>query len=375
MIVSRRIFIPIVLVLIVIPVHWRCSLAAETPDPLLAEGVIFGLWTQTHYQAAVAADPEAWAGDFQRQPFENEGILFVYSHENLHLIDCSILPFQADILFISSSNQIDFILTHCDPATRAVSPEPVVAALCMTAGFVHDNRIEPGQFITYPRMIRLEAKPTDPLEQREKWLPVLEKTAADHSDCLACQLILAEHYLYQNRFEDVINLLSPLMENQPGQAVIIPLAKAMALQGEFDAAIDLFSAILKKETSEKAVVFYVITTLHLSKPVEDRIGILTDLYQEHPGNISLAVALAREHLKLNNVDQAFAFISQCIDSIGPHPELMREKGNILLRQGDYRKAAQAYLQYIEAGPFDPGIRDYRSFITVHLLRKQLLQNR
>jgi regulator of sirC expression with transglutaminase-like and TPR domain len=98
-------------------------------------------------------------------------------------------------------------------------------------------------------------------------------------------------------------------------------------------------------------------------------------WTEHPANISLAIALAKEYLKLNQTEQALAMISQCIDTLGSHPELMREKGHILLRQGEYRAAALAYLQYIEASPFDPGIRDYRSFITVHLLRKQLLQNR
>jgi tetratricopeptide (TPR) repeat protein len=375
MIASFRRVISIVLFFCMMQVVVSFPAVAETRELLPAEGVITGLWAQTPFRAVVAADPEAWSGMLRLQPDGDEGILFVFTRAALHMIDCSILPFRADIIFISASNHIDYILEDCDPVTRAVSPEPVGAVLCVPAGFVFEHGIEPGRYIGYPRLIKLEQETPDTAEQRSTWIPVLEKTAEQNPGCLSCQLILAEHYLFQNRFRDVETLLLPLMKHRPGHTVIVPLAKALALQGEFDSAIELFEKALENRTAEKTIVFCITTTLQLSKPPEYSLEILKHLHREYPGNLSLAVAISRAYLKLNRFDQAQTFIENCIDTLGSNPELMKEKGNILLRKGEYPQAAKAYTQYLEAGPFDPDVRDYRSFITVHLLRKQLLRNR
>lgn len=346
--------------------------ASDVEEVSGSTGTIYATWWKTPFEAVVADTPEAWNGRFVSPPETGQGILFVFTSEAYHVIDCSVIPFACDILFITRNSRIQSLLEGCNPQTLAAPPEPCVAALCMPAGFVRDHNLEPALAVDYPRSVRLRAGETSDPEHRETVIQQLSDNLARHPDCTACRISLAGMLLEHMDYSMCESVLQPLMDagEVPLEATII-LAKAVALQGRFDASLNLFSSALEQAPHRESTAIFIERTLRVSRPKNDVIELLHELLDRHPDNPHLIRILCRNYLAANRLDDARRLIRQKLKDMPELPDLWRIAGDVYLRSGDHAAAADAYQKYIEAGPLDPRIREIHSFVIVHKYRKQL----
>jgi predicted Zn-dependent protease len=282
------------------------------------------------------------------------------------------LPFNSDILFIDASHRILFIADHCQKTTLATSPEPAVAALCLKAGFVREHKIELNQIVEYPRKypLRHSEQNETPVEQI---IEVIWENQKKHTENYADRIVLGSLLLENNQLTEAQSIVEPLLEPPHVSAdALNVMAKAAALQGHFQQAINLFSYSLDLEPHRYTTVFFIKRTLQVSKSPEHTEQFVLELLENHPDNTHLISLLCRHYLDTNQIDMAFEFINSKLQSAEASPDIMRLLGDVYLRKGNHTRAAEAYLSYLNAEPIHSSVRDLKTFVTVHKYRKALL---
>jgi len=349
------------------------ALPESNPPAPKTEGAIYDTWRKVPFTAVTADTPEAWSGNLQVPPENGEGILFQFTTETLQVIDCGRIPFECDILFISRNNRIDSILEQCESVTLAASVEPCTAALCMPAGFVSTQDLEPGLIVEYERSVRMRPPEISVEERRRDVLAMLDARLDDHPGCTACRIALAGIMLEDMQYSNAAAVLQPVLDqSDPPLQGVIMTAKAMALQGRFDMSLNFFNRALEKAPDRASTVIFIERTLRISKSEKQMRALLGNLLEQHPENTHLIGMVCRSHLRTGEFEAADRLITSRRREMPGNPDLMRIAGDVALRRGDHAAAAEAYLQYIQAGPLDPHIRELHSFVLVHKYRKKLL---
>ncbi|MCD4653920.1 tetratricopeptide repeat protein, partial [bacterium] len=321
-------------------------------DDSIISGTIYSTWQKTPFIAIVADTPETWAGKFAQQPKHNQGILFIFTLDQLQTIQCSKIPFAADVMFINSHNRIISILQNCTTETLAVSPEPAAAALCIPTGFASSNKLELINFMEYPRTTRLRTPEITLAEQQTIAINKLKQQLANHPKCSTCRIVLAEVLLENHQIAEAEQMVLPLTKTTPIplQSLII-LAKTTALQGRFEEAIGLFSQALDLAPNRFSTVFFIEQTLRISKHPAEILVFLKKLLEKHPENPFLISSLCHFYLEWNMLEEARKVLDEKLLKMPDHPDLTRVNGDVHLRSGDLAEAADAYLKYLEAGPY------------------------
>jgi len=103
--------------------------------------------------------------------------------------------------------------------------------------------------------------------------------------------------------------------------------------------------------------------------ISDVAAFLQKAVAEHPDFMAARMALVRVYLLTGEIDAAAALVADTEDKLGKTPELTRLSGDILLRQGDLYNAAGAYLEYMQARPYDLQAADLRTFVLIHKVKK------
>ncbi len=99
---------------------------------------------------------------------------------------------------------------------------------------------------------------------------------------------------------------------------------------------------------------------------------IRSILDKNPDFDELREELAEFHLRNNRLDVALSLLQTTSSNEERDAGFQRILGDIHLRQGDFRAAAEAYNNYLRIFPYDPHAPDLHAFITVHAFRKEAL---
>jgi tetratricopeptide (TPR) repeat protein len=324
-------------------------------------------------EAVLVDTPEGWARGLL--PLANlseaTGLFFLYTGEQVRTLSTSKMSFSVDIIFINAKGMVVDIHENAEGDKHHPSRKPVLAALATRGGFCSDHGVGLGHFVLLkgfelePKRKRGNAEAA--VMSVEKRLEEnVEKNADDH----AALEMLAQFYVANGRAPDAVVLFEKLLKEKKTAARLYGLGTALLATGrEEEAAAQLESAI---EADPMLIAAYQkwFTARRDESALEELRKRLGNALMDHPEFEEGRLALARLYLATNHLDAA----ESLLDAAKETPEIVRAKGDVALRRGDFKAAAEAYLHFIQKRPFHPDTKDLRVFVMVHKVKAEQLEH-
>lgn len=317
----------------------------------------------------VADTPEAWHAGLKASAMleENEGLLLLYTTEAVRSYDTEGLHAPLDLLFINKSGRILEIVESAIGPRHEAANRPIIALLALPAGFCRDTEVSAGGFFSLKgRRLGPKAPAAskrageDQVEAR--LLADLQRFPDDPDVAEA----LAVFHLASGKVPEAKRLLEALIRKEATAARLNGLGIAHMLLGEKPEAEQRFKEAIRVDP------FYLGSYQHLlriqpsDQVIDDVTSLLEAAIESRPDFTAGRLALSRLWLVKGDLDRA----SKTLEGAERTPDVERALGDIALRRGDQRKAAEHYLAFLKKRPYDPHASELDAFIMVHKIKPE-----
>ncbi len=137
----------------------------------------------------------------------------------------------------------------------------------------------------------------------------------------------------------------PLIRNRDDRALRIAdaMARIHAAQGDLEAAVAVFDPLVEEGIRTNEIELRRIGLLSRQRSVDETLASLDALSKMlTPDQRSLRFQVLRWYLSLNRYDRALAFLDRWLEELSDHPTLLRWKGDVLTKMGQYAEAIEIY---------------------------------
>ena len=271
-----------------------------------------------------------------------------------------------EVAFVSKDNRILNVIGNIVAGRTYAISTPVIALVLLPLGYCARNSVEVGCFVHIAGVPLIPREPRRPqtaeiAQVRAGLLHNLERFPHDDSvrdDLGVFDLGTQNASAAKPLFED-------LVERHPTADRMFHLAVALANTGQIDESV---------KTAHRAIDLDALhiksyqLLLKISKHMKTT-GEVTDFMQSmldrHPDFLGLRLELARIRVDSGNWNAADELLKWRSERPEDVAKCQRMRGDLLLRRGEYRAAAECYREYLGVCPYDPHAADLRVFITIH----------
>ncbi len=326
----------------------------------------------TALDTAVARTPEEWRDGFKEfEAFSEEnGFLMIFPGERVFVFSTHGNKRSPDIILINKYSRVIQIFQDAKPDRYYASPQPILGAVNVTSGFCerHGIRIGTG--------VQLNAASLKPRESRDDFSEEIVFASAklrdnieSHPDDPDQYEALAEFYLAGEMSEDAEEIFRDLLTRKETPYRLNSLGRILAGQRKYDEAVQCFRRAFKLDSGYEISYRNAVQVLSIQGNIDGAIEFLRAAIEMHPENMNLQLDLARIYIGQNDFKRAGEMSINLNKSHGSDPEVLKLQGDLYVRDGQFRLAAQSYLGYLKLRPYDPRAAEYRAFVTVHMIRK------
>ncbi len=320
----------------------------------------------------VAKTPEEWQQGLLGTSGleENEGMFFLFPREGIITFTTKGVSFPIDIILINKIGRVVGMFEDAYGDLNHASPFPIIASLEVKGGFCKKNGVKVGNLIS-PTGFRLipkdQARPRQ--EDRKKVEAKLRANLEKHPDDPAVYEELAVFYTISGQSKKAAEIFQKLLSMEASAKRLNGMGVALANMGRREEAEQYFLRAIEKDP-----LFYwsynnLIRIYRHKGDLNRAVSLLQEAVRAHPEFLEARLGLARLFLASGDLNSAESIIQEPGNKTETLPEVVRMAGDIHLRKGNYKKAADAYVEYLRARPYDPHASDLRVFIMTHKLNK------
>jgi Tfp pilus assembly protein PilF/uncharacterized membrane protein (UPF0127 family) len=320
----------------------------------------------------IAKTPEEWQQGLQGMDGlkEDEGLFFLFPREGIITFTTKGVTFPIDIILINKTGRVIKILENSPGDLNHASPLPIIAALEVKGGFCRENGVRAGSFI-HTAGFRLipkdKARPRQ--EDMKKVEAKLEENLEKYPDDPTVYEELAVFYTVSGQNKKAVEIYRKLLEMDSTASRLNGMGVALASMGHREEAEQYFIQALEKDPLFFRSYNNLIRISRARNDLDHAVSLLQEAIRTQPEFIEARLKLARLYLARGDFDAAEILIEETGNESKIRPEVIRLAGDIHLRKGEYQKAADNYLNYLEARPYDLHAPDLRVFIMVHKVKK------
>ena len=316
----------------------------------------------------VARTPEQWeAGLKGAAPLkEDSGLFYLYPSEQVRSFNTKGVQYETDILLVNKYGRIVGMFEKIKGDRYYPSRVPVVAALQVAGGFCELNGVKAGHFLSAKKLNltpRTEAGSIrDDREIIERQLKSNMEKYPDDPDVYEA---LALFYAATGRNQEALELFKNLIEMEVTAPRLNATGVTLVHMAEYEKASQYFRQAIEKDPLFLSAYNNLMRLSQQHGELGDVTAMLEKAVEEHRDFEAGRVALIRMNLAKGDIEKA----SLLLKDAGDNPDMTRMRGYVELRKGNREKAAEYYLEYITARPYDPHARDLHVFILVHKVAK------
>jgi tetratricopeptide (TPR) repeat protein len=164
--------------------------------------------------------------------------------------------------------------------------------------------------------------------------------------------ILAQALLALNRGEEAIAPLEKAARRSNDAGIETLLGAALGSAGRRAEAIEQLSRTTARRPPFLPAFQELAGQLAKAGRVDEGIAVIESGLASGPESIALQLDLARLHLQLNDRAKARVILSKAGDATAGRPEILKELARVLLLDGEYASAADAYRHALAHRPDD-----------------------
>ncbi|MBN2804175.1 MAG: hypothetical protein JXR91_13860 [Deltaproteobacteria bacterium] len=301
---------------------------------------------------------------------EKEGKLYIFSTEEVRPVRAHTEGFM-DVLLIGKNGIIKDILNSVPPNITPVSTRSYAALLKLAPKSCEQFGIKTGEQIFIPGINLSKRRTIKPDEDdRQKLEEVLTRSIKDNPDNPRYLTSLGKFYIADGTPEKATALLKG--STKKSVEMLVTLAVAYRNRGMLKESEQSLMEAIKIDPlfidSYEQILLYNNTNQAALNSILQATRLLTDTLKQHRGFKAGRLLLFRLHISQNNLLSA----RQVLDSaLVKSPEIIRAYGDLFLREGNFKKAAENYMQFITARPYHPAVKDLRIFIMLHYPKTEM----
>ncbi len=321
----------------------------------------------TTVDARLARTPEQWtAGPKGMKLGARLGLLYVFPDEGARTFSTRDVAFPVDFLLINKHGRIVHVFEDAEGDRAHGVPHSIMAALEVEGGFCRENGVKVGDFIGSSEIdFAPKAAPLPKEKARSRVEAKLRENIARHPKNPDVYEALALFYAASGKSEAAVKLFERLLEMGTTAPRLNGLGAALVHAGRPEKAARHFQDAIALDPLLLSAYGGLIRTQRF-QGLDEVVSLLAKAVDEHPEFIDGRVALTRLHLAIGDPQSAMRSLENSENT----PEILRVLGDTHLRMGDFAKAAESYLKYLEQRPYDPHSRDLRVFIMVHKVKRE-----
>jgi len=321
----------------------------------------------------IAKTPEDWRVGARRLEGKEEdaGIFLLYPRETIPTFSTKGISFPLDILLIDKESHIIGIFEKASGDKYYAFPCAAVAALEVAGGFCEKRGVSVGDRVS-PLGISLKPKEARAPQQGERKLveAQLQENIEKHPSDPESYEELAVFYTLNGENEKAVQTFRDLL----GLGITAPrlngLGVSLAQLGKWEEAASYFRQAIQTAprflgSYQNLAKYY----LHKNEPdraialYEEAIGLYADFLDAYLG-------LCRLYLAKGDGKAATSCVKKARKNGLKSPKLDRTAGDIALRCGKLREAAQYYQRYLNQRPFDEDAPELKAFVLIHSTRSR-----
>lgn len=272
-----------------------------------------------------------------------------------------------DILLVTKDNQIAGVIEQAVADRAYAIPRPIISVVLLPSGYCERNSICVGCYVDIHGVTLI------PREPRRSQVNEIEQTRADlqrnlerfpNDDTVRDDLGLFD--LGTQSASTALPIFEDLVSRNPSADRLFYLAASLANLGRLDEASSMAYRAIEMEYQHIKSYQLLHKISHYSKTDRDVIGFMHSMLDRHPDFLDLRLELARISIDSSDWDVAEELLTFSTTRPDEAARRYRLRGDLLLRRGEYRAAAESYAEFLKICPLDTHASDLRVFITIHL---------
>ncbi len=180
---------------------------------------------------------------------------------------------------------------------------------------------------------------------------LVDRLSITHGPLKTLRLKVALQALQENRPDDALKLLQPLIDKTPPDAeALFYSALAFEQKKEIDRAIKALLAVPAKSQMGVEAAIRAAFLLNMQDRNWEAVTMLQQRLTDNPGNPELILALARLYDEIRQTDRGIELLEQAVKNGSGNKEILMQLAMLCEKRGHRKSAISWALQAIEADP-------------------------